>query len=185
MIAVYDQPSNCYLLSYASSGSSENDRVIGVNIKSGEFFEWESVYYPVLTRYFDLGRKMTLVGDNSKGLGILDDKETTNFGDPISVDISTGVIFPLQNPKAIVNFTKVWLFAKPTLDTTTVSLTYWINGDKINTIDFDTEGGGTSFEGIDAVAIGSLKIGTDKIGKNKQEFIALEAELQGEGSSIQ
>lgn len=185
MVAVYDKPSNCYLLSFASSGSSENDHVIGFNVKSGQFFEWETVYYPVLARYFDLGRQVTLVGDAEKGLGILDENETTDFEDPISIEVSTGIMFPLQNPKTRVNFTKVWLYAKPTLKSTEINLSYWIDGNLINTITFDTEGDGATFEGTSGGVIGSGIIGTQLIGKNKKDFIILESELRGEGNSIQ
>ena len=185
MVAVYDKPSNSYLLSFASSGSSENDYVIGFNIKSGQFFEWEAVYYPVLARYFDLGRQVTLVGATDEGLGILDQDETTDFGNKISIEASSGVIFPLQNPKTRVNFTKVWLYARPTLESTEINLSYWINGDLIDTITFDTEGSGSTFEGTAGGTIGTGIIGTQLIGHNKRDFIILESALKGEGNSIQ
>ena len=185
MIATYDKASNCYLLSFASTGSYDNDKVIGFNITSRQFFEWENVYYPVLTRYFDLGRQVTLIGRADKGLGVLDEKEMTDFDDAISCEVKTGVLFPFKNPSITANFTKVWLYAKPTEESTEVVLKYWIDGNLIESITFDTEGNGTTFEGTAGGVIGSGIIGTQLIGTNKKNFIILEAELRGEGNSIE
>ncbi len=185
MVMSYDKPSNCVLLSFASSGSSENDKVLGWNIKSGEFFQWDDVYYPVLAKYFDLGRQKTMVGSTDEGLGILQEDLTTRFDEAIDTEFSTGVLFPLGNPKAIVNFTKAWIFAKPTLDSVEFDFTYWINGDRIDTQTLNTEEGGATFGGTAGGVIGSAIIGTALIGKNKSDFIILEVELKGEGNSIQ
>jgi len=180
MVAVYDKMTNCYLLSFAV-----NDRVLGFNVKSRQFFEWDSVEYPVLAKYYDFGRQRTLIGDNEKGMGLLSSETNLDFGRSVSIKATTGILFPFGVPKAEVSFTKVWVYAKPTDVTTEFDLSYWVNGNLTDTITMDTLGGPDSYEGTAAGRIGSAIIGKDLIGKNKKDLVIIEAELKGVGNSIQ
>lgn len=185
MIAVYDKPSNCYLLSYASSGSSVNNRVIGFNLLSKEFFEWEDIEYPVMTKFYDFNRQRVLIGDQSKGMGVLREGLNTHYGDPISLKISTGVLFPSGDPKNVQAFTKAFLLMKPTPRSVKFNFSYFIDGDLIKCIEFDTLGGGTKYKGTDAGDIGSAIIGSSLIGKNKSDMKIIQTPLVGDGHSIQ
>ncbi len=185
MIATYDKPSNCYLLSYASAGSSVNNRVLGFNIRTKEFFEWKDVEYQSISKYFDFGRQKTLIGDNVKGLGILEEDTNTHYGDAINFQATTGIIFPRQAPHIRVSFTKVWFMARPTDKSVKFNFTYWINGNLVDTVELDTFGNGTLFQNTPGGDIGSAIIGTDLIGKNKDQMVIVEAELTGEGNAIQ
>lgn len=185
MIGVYDKPSNCYMLSYASSGSSENNRVLGFNIKSKQFWEWENVYYPVLAKYFDFGRQSTLIGDQDRGLGVLRKDVTTAFGEAVDVDIATGVIFPITDPKTVVNFTMAWILIRPTYKSVLTDFSYYVNGDLIDTIEVDSYGNGTSYYGEAAGKIGTAVIGESLIGMNKDDMKIIGVELAAEGNSIQ
>ena len=185
MISVYDKQTNTYLLSYTSSGSSFNDKVLGFNTASKEFFQWESVQYPVLAKYFDFGRQKVLVGDNEKGMGILEESCYSDFSRPIPVKARTGVIFPLKNPKTVVNFTKAWVYARPTDRSVPFKLTYYVNGDLIETFEFDTDGGNATFGGIGSGVIGEAIIGTDIIGANKSAMTIVSTDLAKEGNAIE
>jgi len=186
MVATYDKPSNCYLLSFASAGSAINDRVLGFNIRTGEFFEWESVYYPTIGKYFDLNRQKSLVGEKDMGLGVLDQDISTDFGKAINVEVTTGIIFPLNNPKTRCDFTKAWILARPTNESTEFDVSYWVDGDLIETVKLDTSAPGAKFNDVQPAIIGQdYKIGSSLIGKDKTDLIVLEMELTGNGNSIQ
>ena len=185
MIATYDKPSNSYLLSYASGGSSVNDRVLGFNVKSKEFFEWNDIEYPAIGKYFDAGRQKTLIGDNANGMGVLDSEYNTRFDQAIDFQARTGIIYPLINPKMVVNFTKAWVIAKPTSDDVNFTLNYFINGDLRDSIEFNTYGEGVSFDGTQSKTVSQIQVGTSVIGDAHKDSIILEAELAGEGNAIE
>lgn len=187
MVMTYDKPSNCLLLSYTSSGSSMNDKILGFNQRTKEFFVWEDAEYPIVGKYFDLftNRQKTLIGDSSKGMGILDEAELTDFDRAIESSFMTGVIFPLQSPKAQVNFTQAWLLARPTTESTTVKFGYFIDGNKIDTVELDTQTKGATFEGTSSGVIGTSIIGTGLIGKERDQMAVIGVDLKGTGNSVQ
>ena len=185
MIAAFDKPSNCYLLSYASAGSSINDKILGFNIKSREFFLREDIQYPIVTKYFDFGKQKTLIGSNGDGMGILDSNYTTEFGRAINCKIGTGILFPMKSPKTVVNFTKIWVLAKPTRDSVEFKLRYWINSDLIDEKTLNTQGEASTLQGTVAGEIGTAIIGTSIIGKDKEDIISIGEEIVGSGNSIQ
>lgn len=184
MIATYDKPTNTYLLSFTSSGSAVNNRVLGFNTVSKEFFEWDDVEYPAIGRYFDFGRQMTFVSAERHGICLVDDKINTLVGDPIELDILTGVVFPLGNPKATVTFTKGWLLVRPTPKSVYIDVTYTINGEDVKTIRLDSLADG---EGALITNDPNLTgiIGIDKIGKMAEDMVVLPFDMGGDGSAIQ
>jgi len=188
LVAIYDKPSNSYLLSYPSAGSSINDRVLGFNVLTKQFFQWETVLYPAMAKFFDVNRQRTMVASDDDGLGVLRDDVNTEFGRAINLRFTTGVLFPLRNPKSGVKFTKLWFMARPTSKSVKFKLSYWIDGDFIDTLELDTFGDGTTFEGVSGGKIGPgdtpAKIGSSKIGKNKDDMVISEIELRGNGNSI-
>lgn len=182
MVAVYDRKRNSYLLSFISSGSSSNDRVIGFNVLTKEFYEWESTEYPALGKYYDFGKTATMVGSNS-GIGVLDDDLTTDFGEAIESEIKTGVLFPMETPIVTGTFSNVWLLARPTPEEVSINLTYYVDGFEIETITFSTDGGGTGAIIGDDDAAGV--IGEDLIGFDRSNMVILGSALKGQGRSIE
>ena len=185
MVATYDKPSNSYLLSFASSGSTVHDKVLGFNTQSKKFFEWDSVCYPVLTKYYDYGRQKTLVGDDVNGMGVLDAQYNTRFGKAYSFQARTGVIFPMNVPKSEINFIKMFVCARPTAFSNPFKTRYWINGNLVDSIDMDTEQNGVDFEGTATEDIGELIIGQGIIGDDHRDMIIIEGEMKGKGNSVQ
>jgi len=186
MVLAYDPKTSTLLLSYTSAGSSVTDRVLGFNTISKEFFEWENCEYPSMFKFFDVQLTHRLaVADQERGICIVDDKENTLDGDPIDLEIETGVIFPMGNPKVEVTFTQAWLVCKPTNDSVDVAIAYSLDGNQyieatVNTL---TEGYGSTIkdgkQGID----GGI-IGTDIIGKMKSDMIVLPFDCVGDAASI-
>ncbi len=183
MVMTYDKPSNTLLLSYTSAGGSTNNRILGFNTISKEFFgPWDDCEYPSVTTYFDVGRQTTLVSCNKHGLTVLDDKEDTRNGDPINLDIETGAIFPFpNNPSVRVTYTKAWLLARPTTKSTLVDVSYSIDGVQNITRQVDTFGDGFGADiGGDTPGV----IGTDLIGRMREDMSILPFQCEGEGNSI-
>src|SRR3990167_723794 len=184
MKMTYDKPSNTLLLSYTSSMGAVNDKVLGFNTVSKEFFLWDDVEYPAIGNYFDFGRQKTFIHCAETGTSILDDKVNTINGKPIDMEIETGAIFPMENPKILVTFTHAWLLAKPTSTSVTVEVAYSIDGKEEHSIEVDTKGAGYGSLIDTVVSDSSGVIGTDIIGKNSEDMIALPFPCQGDGNAI-
>lgn len=181
MKATYDPLSNTYLLSFASRISASNDRVLALNLKTGQFSLWEDVEIPIVGRYFEAGRPRTLVGVENKGLGYLDENLTTRFDDAINVRFKTGPIFPVDDRKSDLSFTRAFVIFRPTLrhQQASFDFSYYLDGKLVDTKTVETHG-----EPI-GETIGSVKIGTDKIRHNRRELASQEIELKGNGTSIE
>ena len=83
----------------------------------------------MLTKYHEAGRQRTLVGDlDKKGLGILDDKEYTRFGEKIDYEVWTRPLFLLQEKQADVTFTKAYFNVKPEWQDVNFEVEYYIDG---------------------------------------------------------
>jgi len=183
MIMTYDKPSNTLLLSYTSAGGSANNKIIGFNTVTKEFFgPWEDCEYPTVGTFFDQGRQTTLISCDKHGLTVLDDKENTRNGDPINLDIETGVLFPFPgSPFVRVTYTRAWLLARPTKKSVLVDVSYSIDGVKNITRQVDTFGDGFGSPiGGDTAGI----IGTDLIGRMRENMVVLPFKCVGEGNSI-
>lgn len=186
MVLTYDSPTSTLLLSYTSSSSSSPDRVLGWNSVTKEFFEWENCEYPSMFTYFDMGnRKKTAVNDEEHGLCVLDDKESTLNGDPITFDIETGVIFPMGNPKLRITLTNAWLICKPTTKSVSISVSYSLDGGQSITrvVDSQGEGFGALIKSGDQ-GLGGGVIGDEVIGKMKEDMIILPFKCVGEAGSV-
>ena len=185
MILAYDAPSATLLLSFTSTGSAVNNRILGWNTMTKEFFEWADCEYPSLGKYFDVGRRTTMVADASTGLSLLDANETTLNGTGIALTIETGTIFPLGNPKTQVTFTQAWVLAKPTTKSVELVISYALDGNAPTTATLDTNGegyGATIKDGTQGAGGGI--IGTDLIGTMKDAMIILPFDCRGDGASI-
>jgi len=185
MVLAYEAKAATLLLSYTAAGSSFNNRILGYNLNSKEFFEWEDCEYPSLFRYFDVGRKSLAVADNVTGISILDDKENTLNGSPIDFEVETDTIFPAGSPKAVVTMTQAWLLAKPPTKSVLVKVSYSLDSNQLTerTVDTLTTGYGANIAGTDQ-GLGGGIIGTDIIGKMKENMIVLPFECTGECSAI-
>lgn len=184
MIAVHDKFSNSYLLSYASQGSSVNNKILGFNLVSRQFFERESVEYPVIANYYDFGRNRTMVSDETHGIGILKDDVNTSFSEAISSKIRTNTIFPMNNPNTIVSFQSAVIFAKPTIESVESTFRYYIDGNLIGEETIDTSTNNTTYLGVESGVIGEAVIGSGLIGNEKLELIKITVPMSGSGSSI-
>ncbi len=184
MIATYDAASNCYLLSFPANGSAIPNRVLGFNILTKEFFQWEDIEYPALGKYFDSGRKRTLIGSAEKGLGILDARYQTRFEEEFNFHLKTGPIFPVDEPHSSLTFTKAWLYVKPTRGDLEMSFNYYIDGVKIGetkSLNFNGEGQGALIQD----SPGGGVIGEDLIIGHNERFKPIPIELGGDGMCIE
>lgn len=180
MKAAYDSQSNSYILCYPSYGRSVPNRILGFNILTKEFWEWWDEEYPVVTEYFDVGRRTVMVGSNGKGLGVLDDQEQTRFGAPFTPRFKTGIIFPLDEKQSEINFTKAWLFVKPLKNSFDLVVKWYVDDEFAGTTTLDPVGGGTGSQiGVDTIG------GTETIQGNKERFLSIPFELNAEGSCIE
>ena len=180
MILKYDKASNTLLLSYSSSGSMTNDRVLGYNILTKQFFEWH-YELPVLGNYFDFGIQKTLVHSSDVGTGYLDEDSHLIGEQGIDMEIETGPIFPLENPKGRVIFTNGWLIAKPTSKNILINIFVSIDGKQEISTEVDTFGDG---EGAVINPDTGGIIGTDLIGWNREDMAILPFKCEGEGASV-
>jgi hypothetical protein len=184
MVLVYDKISATLLLSYAKAGSSFPNAVLGMNIFTKQFFEWENVEYPSIGKYFDFGRQRTMVVDNDRGICLLDEKVNTLDGDPIEMEVETGLIFPTGNPKMAASFTHAWLLCRPTDKSVTVEIHYSFDGKVEVTRSVDTIGGGYGADIGDDILLDGDLIGSDVIGEVDDEMTTIPFECEGEGASV-
>lgn len=186
IVLAYDPPSASLLMSYASSSSPVNNRVLGYNTLSKEFYEWEDCEYPSMFKYFDVGRRRaTAVADNTHGLCVLDNKENTLNGAPIVLDIETGQIFPMGNPKLNVTFTQAWLVCRPTNKSVEITVMYSLDGNAPTLTTVDTEGegyGSVIAEGEQG--IGGGIISEEIIGKMKSDMKVIPFDCTGDAGAI-
>lgn len=181
MWATYDIFSNCYLLAYASSGSSTNDRILGFNVQTKEFFEWGDQDYSCIAKYLDENkRRRTMVALSDGRMGYFDETTNADFEEPVNMSFSSALIFPKGSPSTQVNFTKAKLMGRPTMGHVDVDIEYEIDGvsQGTTTVDTHAEGYGAEIGAEDA-------IGTAPIGGNRNKIFVREIDLQGTGSSIQ
>jgi hypothetical protein len=181
MQACYDKESNCYLLAYPSSDSAVNNKILGFNIFNREFFEWDGLEFSALCPYIEGRSPKTLVAAGDK-IGVLDSREYSYFSkDPIDMELVTGQIFPLGDPDALCNFTKLKLYLKPTTTDIYINVRYVVDsGDGVTDgeVTFNTRG-----EDVGAI-YGEGLYGTDPYGLRKRDFKIVTEDLKGEGSSI-
>lgn len=186
IVLAYDPPSASLLMSYASSGSPVNNRVLGYNTISKQFYEWEDCEYPAMFKFFDMGRRrVTAVADSTHGLCVLDGAENTLNGAPITLDVETGQIFPMGNPKLQVTFTNAWLVCRPTTNSVDITVSYSLDGGEpiertVNTL---SEGYGSSISDGDQGLEGGI-IGEEIIGKMKGDMIILPFDCVGDAGAI-
>ena len=185
MVLVYDKPTATLLLSYPKGGSSTPNAVMGMNVFTRQFFEWEDIEYPAIGRYFDFGRERTFVADTARGICVLDPKETTLVGDPIAMEAETGTVFPTGQPQNAVSFTEAWLLCKPTDQSVKINVSYSIDAAEIITQELDTIGGGygATIAELETSDYGGI-IGVDEIGKMHEDMAVIPFRFEGDGSSV-
>lgn len=181
----YDKTTATLLFLYTSAGSSINNRILGMNLSTRQFFEWRDCEYPAIGRYFEFGRQRTFVHCSTNGASILD-KEVYTAGEnqPIDLDVETGQIFPFGDPKIVFNITKAWLLARPTTKSVEVQIEYSLDGKEPVTVTLDTFGAGYGAVISDNPDVGGV-IGTDIIGRMPSEMAILPFKCEGEGHAIQ
>jgi len=181
MKMTYDKLTNTLLLSFPSSMSMVNDKVLGYNVVTKDFFEWESCEYPALGSYIDFGRQKTFVAVEEKGIAILDDQFYLNVDEAINIEIETGPIFPMGSPKASVNFTQGWVLAKPTDRSVKVNILASLDGKEEFETELDTIAGG--YGSLIDEEIGGL-IGSENIGKMREDMVIMPFKLNGNANSV-
>ena len=184
MLLLYDKATGNLLLSYAKSGSSVNNSVLSMNVFSRQFFEWEDIEYPAMTRYYDFGKPRILVADETRGLSVIDKDELTLNGDPINIEVETGTIFPMGNPKTQSSFTQAWLACKPTERSSIVKIYYSIDGQEESVKEVEMLAGSFGTTINDSVDEGGELIGSDIIGRIDSEMATIPFEFLGEGASV-
>src|SRR6185503_49234 len=181
----YDKATATLLFLYTSSGSSVNDRILGMNLSTRQFFEWRDCEYPAIGRYFEFGRQRTFVHCATHGASVLDKNVyTAGTNEPINLDVETGKIFPFGDPKMVFNVTQAWLLARPTTKSVEVRIEYSLDGKAPNVVTLDTLGTGYGAIISDDPNVGGV-IGTDIIGLMPEDMAILPFKCTGEGHSIQ
>jgi hypothetical protein len=155
-----------------------------MNVFTRQFYEWEDVEYPSISRYYDFGRQRTMVADVNRGLCVLDVNENTLCGDAINLEFETGLVFPMQNPKMEVGFTQGWLLAKPTMKSVEVTIHYSLDGKEENETTVDLIGSGYGSVIADTLDAGGGLIGEGTIGRMDEEMAAIPFKIEGECSSV-
>ena len=180
MKSAYDSQSNSYILTYPSYGKPTPNRILGFNIFTKEFWEWWDCEYPSVSEYFDVGRRTVMVACNEKGLGVIDDQISTRYGSEFTMQVKTGIIFPLDEKQSEINFTKAWLFVKPMLNSFDLVVKWYVDDELAGEKTLDPAGGGTGSQiGVDIIG------GTETIQGNKKRFLSIPFELNSEGSCIE
>lgn len=179
MWATYDIYSNSYLLCYASGGSPVNNKILGFNTLTKEFFFWEDRDFACVGQYLDENQKTrTLVGLNDGSLGYFDNAVNTQFSLPVDMEFTSSLIFP-KGPSGYVNFTKAKLMVKPTTANVYASFLYRINGTDVETLTVNTYGSGSGNQ------IGSGAIGSTSIIGPHEDIKIIDLPLKGSGASFQ
>lgn len=179
----YEKQTSTLWFVYTSAGSSTNDKILGINIRTREVFELENSPYTAIGRCFYYNRARTFVHDEINGLNLLDKDTTTIGSSAINVDIATGVIFPTNNPKDQVNLTEAWLLCKPTNKDTTITIEYSLDGKSPQTRTVNSYGSGYGAI-ISSEEIGGI-IGTDYIGRMPSDMAALPFKFEGECAGVE
>lgn len=185
MWACYDSETNCYLLNYSSSGSSSNNKIIGINTRTKQIFLWDDIEYSGICRYLDENKKRrTLVCDSTGQTGYLDKRFYTAFDEKITSEILSALIFPRGHLSGVCNFTKFKLYMKPTTRDVNVEFGYYIDGVFQESDTFNTNGSGEGML-IGGDEATESNIGTTVIRSNHTDFLGHEIEIRGTGSSFQ
>lgn len=185
----YDKQNATLLFAYTSNNSMVNDRVLGMNLRTNQFFEWDDCAYPAIDRCYSNRRQTIFVHDTKRGACVLDIKTNTLAGDKIGVDIKTGIIFPFGEPKNEFTIVKGWLLARPTTKSVKVTIEYALDSKFPNSVEIDLyktpQGFPNGYGSIINDKYPGGFIGTDLIGRMPQDMGSYPIECQGDGSSFE
>ena len=183
MWATYEPFSNTYLLAYPSGSSTVPNKILGFNILTRQFFEWNDIEYTAVTRYWNpLTQKTTVMVATTDGkIGYLEPQINTVFGNKIAMKIGSVLIFP-RKPSSQNNFTRGYLMAKPESLDTFVTVTTEIDSvpQEPQTLNIKGGGYGSQIGGTE----NEDRIGFGVIGQNDFNVISQPFELQGTGASV-
>lgn len=182
MSMTYNNKTGNLLFAFPSSDSMVANKILSCNIFNKEMTLWENCEYPALGKYIDFGRKRnTFIACEDKGIGVLDYDFDLEIDQKIDMEIETGIIFPLNNPKLNVTYTQGWLLTKPTEESVLIDVYCSIDGKEeyLTTVDSSSGGYGSLIND----EVGGL-IGAENIGSMRDDLVSLPFEMKGVGNSI-
>lgn len=140
MRGVYDKTLKSYLLVFASESTLYSNDAWGYSLVAKKWYRWKNYNQTCLFRYVDKTSKKlrTMVGSKNGNLGYIDSKVTTDYGKPYDVSLQSGIICPGGSPNDEFNFATFAPIFKPQLSGK-FTITYKINGEFIETLEFDHE----------------------------------------------
>jgi len=163
MRSIYVPELNSYLLALTSKNSLTNDVVLGYNFALGEWYNWD-LNISAFSRYVDptdSNKTKVLVANDAGNIGVLDTstrgRTVTWFGERLTMQFSTGIIYPLPVRKE-VTFRKLTVYFRPSVRGAVLNVSYRVNSRFVEDLAFDMSPLETGS------LIGSAIIGVDRIG---------------------
>ena len=185
MRAIYIPEINHYLLSLTTKSSAgNNDMVLGYNFGTGE---WDVLNENVsaFSKFVDTSdanKTKVLVGDDKGRIGIIDTTKSgrvvTWFDERVTMQFTTGIIYPLGANTTEVTFRELTVFFKPQpIANSVVNVTALVDGIQRQDLEFSQTAQSGSLIGFST--IGVAKIGGRGIVKN------VSRQLHGVGKGIE
>lgn len=177
--AAYIPEFNSYIMTVPIKGSYYNRDAFGYNISVGEWYRFKEFNAQILTSYTDENKKTRLmIGDKDGRISILDTNTKVDFGsEAINSSFKTGIIFP-NGIKNIVSFKSITCLYKPQ-GISTFQVTYSVDGNEIDTVEFDQTGSIATPLGPQFI------LGVAKLGNGAGQIKTETKELKGNGRGIQ
>lgn len=103
---VYDFDLNSVIWTFPSIGSNFPSDVWGFSLVVGKWYRWRDFEQTSIFAYSDRStrKRVTICGSKRGDFGILDLQQTTDYGVPISCDVSSGIICPNGAPDETFSF---------------------------------------------------------------------------------
>ena len=171
MWGIYDRNLKSYLLLFPAFSNNYSNDCWGYSLQARKWYRWRLYGQSSIARYVDKSTKkaVTIVGGLDGRLGLVDQNNNTDYGNPINIYIQSGIIAPGGSPDDQWGFEYINPIYTPQ-DTGKFRVTYKIDGCFIETLEFDmsdnTKGDllGIDFILGESVLGGLPKVLTDKRG---------------------
>jgi len=154
--------------------------ILGFNLNLGQWFMWKRTAAASIFSMYTTDehtRVLGSIGETNKIVGYYhDDAYCTDYGTEFACEIKSGLIIPTR-PDMLHSFNSITLCILPIIDGQNLYLTYWVDGDEIETVPVAIDATGRSF-------IGRCTIGTAVIGSGSGGWDRIHIPLQGTGTGL-
>jgi hypothetical protein len=170
MNGVYDFGLNSVLWTFPSVGSNFSSDVWGLSLAAGKWYRWRNFGQNSIFSYSDRTNKkrVSVCGSSTGDFGKLDLNNTTDYGVPISCDVTTGIICPSGSPDDNYSFNYISPVFVPQ-QSGKFTLIFKVDGQVVDTLEYnmtdDTLGADT---GVDFTLGQSVLGGTPQVKLVKQ-----------------